>query len=104
MIRLSGIVSGFRKKSLKEFDDNAEYQPFDYKYYKGQVEAAIEAVEALEEELQRDIQQRAEDDYYENQMSAQQAENQVARYITGAQKQLGGLSKMLDRLESRGEL
>ena len=104
MIRLAGLASGYRKKALKEFEDNAQYQPFDYKYYKGQVEAAIEAVELLEEELQREIQQRSEDDTYDGQLAAQQAENQVARYITGAQKQLGGLSKMLDRLESRGEL
>ncbi len=101
MIRLTGIAQGFRKKNLKE---EAQYQPFDFKYYKGQVEASIEAVELLEEELQRDLQQRSEDDYYEGQLAAEQATNQVARYITGAQKQLDGISKMLDRLESRGEL
>ena len=54
--------------------------------------------------MQREIQQRSEDEFYAGQLAAQQAENQVARYITGAQKQLNGLSKMLDRLESRGEL
>ena len=102
MIRLAGLASQFRKKVLKE--DEAQYQPFDYKYYKGQVDASIEAVEALEEELQRDLQQRSEDEYYDGQLAAQQAEQQVARYITGAQKQLEGISKMLDRLESRGEL
>ena len=54
--------------------------------------------------MQREIQQRSEDEFYAGQLAAQQAENQVARYITGAQKQLEGLAQMLRRLESRGEL
>jgi bisphosphoglycerate-independent phosphoglycerate mutase (AlkP superfamily) len=98
MIRLAGLVTG--KKKVHE----AEYMEFDYKYYKGQVQAAIEAVEAVEEELMREIQGRAEDPTFMNQTAAQQAENQASRYIQGAQKQLEGLAKMLDRLESSGEL
>jgi bisphosphoglycerate-independent phosphoglycerate mutase (AlkP superfamily) len=98
MIRLAGLVTG--KKKVHE----AEYMEFDYKYYKGQVTAAIEAVEAVEEELMREIQGRAEDPTFMNQTAAQQAENQARRYIMGSQKQLEGLAKMLDRLESRGEL
>jgi|TARA_R100000458_G_C8152127_1_gene159397 hypothetical protein len=102
MIRLAGLASQFRKKVIKE--NEAQYQPFDYKYYKDQVASAIEVVETMEEELQRDLQQRSEDEYYDGQLAAQQAEQQVARYITGAQKQLDGISNMLDRLENRGEL
>ncbi len=52
---------------------------FDYKYYKGQVQAAIEAVTAVEEELMRELQGRAEDPTFMNQTSAQQAENQASR-------------------------
>mgnify|MGYP001223226995 CR=1 FL=1 len=100
MIRLAGLVTG--KKKVQE--DNGQYAEFDYEYYKGQVQAAIEAVEAVEEELMREIQGRAEDPTFMNQTSAQQAENQASRYIQGAQKQLEGLAKMLDRLESSGEL
>ena len=99
MICLAGLVTG--KKKVQE---DAQYEEFDYKYYTGQIQSAIQAVEALEEELQREIQQRSEDEYYAGQVAAQQAENQVARYITGAQKQLEGLAQMLRRLESRGEL
>jgi hypothetical protein len=99
MIRLTGLAKTFRKK-LNE----AEYGPFDYDYYKGQVQAGIEAVEAIEEELMRELQGRAEDPTFMGQTAAQQAENQARRYIMGSQKQLEGLSKMLDRLESRGEL
>ena len=79
-------------------------QKFDYKYYKGQIQAGIEAVEAIEEELMRELQVRAEDPMFMGQVAAQQSENQARRYIMGAQKQLEGLAKMLDRLESRGEL
>ena len=98
MIRLVGLVTG--KKKIQE----AEYMEFDYKYYKGQIQAAIEAVTAVEEELIRELNGRAEDPTFMNQTAAQQAENQARRYIMGAEKQLEGLAKMLDRLESSGDL
>ena len=101
MIRLTGIASGIRKKLHEE---NGQFAEFDYDYYKGQVTAGIEAVEAIEEELIRELQGRAEDPTFMGQTAAQQAENQARRYIIGAQKQLDGLRKMLDRLESKGEL
>ena len=99
MIRLAGLAAAF-KKNLHE----ADYAEFDYKYYRGQVQAGIEAIEAIEEELMRELQGRAEDPTFMGQTAAQQAENQARRYIIGAQKQLDGLRKMLDRLESKGEL
>ena len=52
----------------------------------------------------REIESRAEDSNFMGQTAAQQAENQARRYIEGAEKQLGGLAKMLDRLESSGDL
>jgi hypothetical protein len=101
MIRLAGLASGFRKK-LRE--DDRQWQEFDYEYYKGQIQAAVEAVAAIEEEMIREFEGRAEDPMSPNQVAAQQAENQARRYIAGAEKQLEGLAKMLDRLESRGDL
>ena len=98
MIKLAGLVTD--KKKVHE----AEYMEFDYKYYKGQIQAAIEAVTAVEEELIREFEGRSEDPTFMNQTAAQQAENQARRYITGAEKQLEGLAKMLDRLESSGDL
>jgi len=90
----------------RDGDDGDEgYQgEFDYKYYKGQIDATLEALEAVEEELIRDLEQRSDDDMYRGSSAAQQAENQARRYIQGAEKQLEGLAKMLDRLESQGEL
>ena len=55
MIRLAGLVTG--KKKVQE--DNGQYAEFDYEYYKGQVQAAIEALQAVEEELRRELQGRA---------------------------------------------
>ena len=54
---------------------------------------------AIEEEMIREFEGRAEDPMSPNQVAAQQAENQARRYIAGAEKQLEGLAKMLDRLE-----
>tara|TARA_R100001015_G_C4550067_1_gene112123 strand:+ start:375 stop:674 length:300 start_codon:yes stop_codon:yes gene_type:complete len=99
MIKLLGIASKLKKKIHE-----AEYMEFDYEYYKGQIQAAIEAVSAVEEELIRELEGRSEDPTFMNQTAAQQAENQARRYIMGAEKQLDGLAKMLDRLESRGDL
>jgi len=81
-------------------ETNGQFQEFDYKYYKGQIQAGIDAIEAIEEELIRELQGRAEDPTFMNQSAAQQSENQARRYIAGAEKQLEGLAKMLDRLES----
>ena len=102
MIRLAGIATAFTKKVNE--DNGPEYAEFDYEYYKGQIQAAIDALSAVEEELIRELNGRAEDPTFMNQTAAQQAENQARRYIMGAEKQLDGLAKMLDRLESRGDL
>ena len=84
-----------RKHSLKE----QEGEGFDYDYFIGQIEAAQEAVTAVEEELIRSLDAIAEDDgvYGLVATSAEQASNQARRYIQGAEKQLEGLQKLLDR-------
>jgi len=81
--------------SLKEIDAKG----FDYDYFIGQIEAAQEAVTAVEEELIRTLDGLAEDEevYGLVSDSAEQAANQARRYIAGAEKQLEGLQKMLDR-------
>ena len=81
--------------SLKE----ANGEGFDYDYYIGQVEAAQEAITAVEEELIRTLDMLAEDEEVYGLVSdaAEQAANQSRRYIAGAEKQLEGLQKMLER-------
>ena len=101
MIRLSGLVSANRKKNLKEVESS--FPPFDFKYFEGQIEAVTEALMAVEEELIRELEGRAEDEYNPN-YAAEQAANQARRYISGAEKQIEGLKKLLDRLDRTGEL
>ena len=97
MIRLAGLVTG--KKKIHE----AEYMEFDYKYYKDQITALEETLMDFEKELATALEQIADDPMAMGSVSAGQARNQAARYIQGADKQLDGLQKMMDRLESRGE-
>ena len=84
-------------KNIKEVDESAG--EFDYDYFIGQIEAAQEAVTAVEEELIRTLDMLADDDEIYGMVStaAQQSANQARRYINGAEKQLEGLQKMLER-------
>ena len=99
---LDSIKAAYQaKKGLKEQQEGG----FDYQYFIDQVAAAEEAVEAVEEELVRTLDGLAEDEavYGLVRDKAEQAANQVRRYINGAQKQLEGIQKMLDRAQRNGE-
>ena len=100
MIRLAGLV-GANKKKLSE--DEMQFQPFDFKYYQGQIDSITETLETMEEELIRDLEGRAEDDVNPS-YAAEQALGQARRYFNGAEKQIEGLQKLLDRLDRTGEL
>ena len=100
MIRLAGLV-GVNKKKLSE--NEMQFQPFDFKYFEGQVDAVVEAMQTLEEELIRELEGRAEDDVNPS-YAAEQALNVARRYFNGAEKQIEGLTKLLDRLDRTGEL
>ena len=97
MIRLAGIANSFRKP-LKENEEG-----FDYKYFKGQIDSLSNTLMEFEQELSTNLETIADDPAAMGSVSAGQARNQAARYIMGAEKQLESLSKMLDRLESKGE-
>ena len=100
MIRLVGLV-GTNKKKLSE--DEMQFQPFDFKYYQGQIDSMTETLETMEEELIRDLEGRAEDDMNPS-YAAEQALAQARRYFNGAEKQIEGLKRLLDRLDRTGEL
>ena len=87
------------KDTTKAHSLREQSEGFDYDYYIGQVEAAQEAITAVEEELIRTLDGLAEDEEVYGLVSdaAEQAANQARRYIAGAEKQLEGLQKMLDR-------
>ena len=69
-----------------------------YKYYKDQITALEETLMDFEKELATALEQIADDPMAMGSVSAGQARNQAARYIQGADKQLDGLQKMMDRL------
>ena len=100
MIRLTGLV-GANKKKLAEND--GQFPAFDFKYFQDQIDTAIETMETMEEELIRELEGRAEDDMNPS-YAAEQALGQARRYFNGAQKQIEGLKKLLDRLDRTGEL
>jgi len=97
MIRLAGIANSFRKP-LKENEEG-----FDYKYFKGQIDSLSNTLMEFEQEISTNLEQIADNPAAMGSVSAEQARNQASRYIIGAEKQLENLSKMLDRLESKGE-
>tara|TARA_B100000519_G_C13936423_1_gene293959 strand:- start:176 stop:478 length:303 start_codon:yes stop_codon:yes gene_type:complete len=99
MIQLAGLAKAFRKKSLKENEEVG----FDYKYFRDQVDSLSNTLMEFEQEISTNLETIADNPAAMGSVSAGQARNQAARYIMGAEKQLESLSKMLDRLESKGE-
>ena len=91
-------------KLINEVDANTTGE-FDYDYFIEQVEAVQETIEEMEYELLQTLDNLAEDEDVYGLVSdkAEQAANQVRRYINGAQKQLEGIQKMLDRAQRNGE-
>ena len=92
-------IGGLRLNEEAGMLGQAEDGGFDYDYFIGQVEAAQEALTAVEEELIRTLDGLAEDEEVYGMVSdnAERAANQARRYINGAEKQLEGLQKMLER-------
>ncbi len=82
---------------------DSDTSDFDYKYFKGQVESLETTLQEFEQEIATSLETIADDSAAMGSISAGQARNQASRYIQGADKQLEGLRKMLDRLERKGE-
>jgi len=110
---LSSVKAAHQAKNNIKEADSASRDEFDYEYYIGQVDSAFEAIDAIEEELVRELDAIADDVTYgagqeipqqsQRQQKAEQAVNQVRRYINGAQKQLEGIKKMLTQASRRGD-
>ena len=93
------------KQPIKEIEYGTESGEFDYEGAIAQVDAAINAIDGIEEDLVRELESIADDETVYNLVrdKAEQAVNQVRRYINGAQKQIGGIKKMLDQASRRGD-
>ena len=88
----------------RDGDDGDEGKSgFDYKYFKDQVETLETTLLTFEQELSSALEVISDDPSAMGSVSAEQARNNGSRYIMGAEKQLDNLSKMISRLESKGE-
>ena len=103
---LGSVQKAFQaKQGLKEEDVNTTGE-FDYDYYLKQVEAVQETIEEFEYELLQTLDNLAEDESVYGLVSdkAEQAANQIRRYINGAVKQLEGIQNLLERHKRVGDL
>ena len=94
---LDSVQKAFEaKKDIKEQEEDAG---FDYDYFIGQIDSLIETKEEVEYELLQTLDNLAEDEEVYGLVSdkAEQAANQIRRYINGAEKQLEGIKNLLDR-------
>ena len=100
---LDSVQKAFEaKKNIKEEEGmlgQAEGGGFDYDYFIGQIDSLIETKEEIEYELLQTLDNLAEDEEVYGLVSdkAEQAANQIRRYINGAEKQLEGIKNLLDR-------
>ena len=72
-------------------------EPFDYAYFIEQSNGLLTAVEDFEKELSTALEAKDEET---GDPQYQQLQNQVARYLQGAEKQIAAMGKMLDRKQN----
>jgi phosphate uptake regulator len=72
-------------------------EPVDYQYFLEQVDGLIQAMQDFEQELSTTLEQKDEET---GDSQYQQMQNQVARYMQGAERQIEGLRKMIDRKQN----
>ena len=71
--------------------------PFDYQYFIEQTSGLLEAMNDFEKELSTSLEAKDEET---GDPQYQQLQNQVARYLQGAEKQIEAMGKMLDRKQN----
>jgi len=82
-----------------QLKEQSEDGKFDYDYFIKQFDSVQEVMETTEYELLQTLDGLAEDDEVYGLVSdkAEQAANQIRRYINGAYKQLEGIQNLLER-------
>jgi|TARA_R110001606_G_scaffold126327_2_gene260176 hypothetical protein len=103
---LDSVQKAFQSKTgIKEEDVNTTGE-FDYDYFIKQFDSVQEVMETTEYELLQTLDGLAEDDEVYGLVSdkAEQAANQIRRYINGAYKQLEGIQNLLKRHKRNKDL
>jgi hypothetical protein len=83
---------------LKNLLKEQQQGPVDYQYFLEQIDALANAVRDFEQELGSALETAEEQT---GDVSYKQIQNQVARYLSGASKQVTGVYKLLDRLQDK---
>ena len=103
---LDSVQKAFQaKNNIKEEDANTAGE-FDYDYFIKQFDSVQEVIEETEYELLQTLDGLAEDEDVYGLVSdkAEQAANQIRRYINGAYKQIEGIQKLLERHKRNKDL
>tara|TARA_A100001201_G_scaffold139782_1_gene132132 strand:+ start:367 stop:738 length:372 start_codon:yes stop_codon:yes gene_type:complete len=101
---LPTLKDTIKAHSLNEDDANTTGE-FDYDYFIEQVESLIETKEEVEYELLQTLDNLAEDEDVYGMISdnAERAANQIRRYVAGAEKQLEGIIRLLEKAKRSKE-
>jgi len=102
---LPTLKDTIKAHSLKEADEANDTGEFDYDYFIKQIEGLIEAKEEVEYELIMTLDGLAEDEDVYGMVAdnAERAANQIRRYIAGAEKQLEGIVRLLEKAKRSKE-
>jgi len=103
---LDSVQKAFQaKNNIKEEDANTAGE-FDYDYFIKQFDSVQEVIEETEYELLQTLDGLAEDEDVYGLVSdkAEQAANQIRRYINGAYKQIEGIQNLLERHKRNKDL
>ena len=106
MPTLDSVQKAFQaKNNIKEEDANIAGE-FDYDYFIKQFDSVQEVIEETEYELLQTLDGLAEDEDVYGLVSdkAEQAANQIRRYINGAYKQIEGIQNLLERHKRNKDL
>ena len=100
------VKSAFENVNEVESDDANTTGEFDYDYFIKQFDSVQEVIEETEYELLQTLDGLAEDEEVYGLVSdkAEQAANQIRRYINGAYKQLEGIQNLLKRHKRNKDL
>jgi len=73
-------------------------QPLDYQYFLDQSDGSLTAIEDFQKEFATALESAEEQT---GNPAYKQMQNQVARYLNGAHKQIEGMYKMIDKVQDR---
>ena len=95
--RAAGVVDRPNASTGDQYEQGSE--PMDFEYFSDQINQLLTSIDDFHQELGTQVEFKSDesDDYRYETM-----EKQISRYINGAQKQLEGLQKYIERQKGKG--